>query len=271
MAVVPGRAALALASLLAAAGAGCGPVDLGLQPAGDAASLPGPPAVDAGGEGGPDDGSVGLTEDAYARGADAPDLAWDPPPVAAGPPAAIGCSDGTREGFVDPIAWHDIAGCAGAWSLPGLQNDRALVPQCGRAAGDTGANPHGTNCSVADLCAEGWHVCEDADDVAASSPTGCESASPLGYAAFFVVRGGATWSGVCGPDRAWSNDLHGCGSYGRAESQDCWPLSRRFGFADCADTAGVWLCGGPDQHLDEGSYVAKNGGALGGALCCRDR
>jgi hypothetical protein len=269
MAVVSSRAA-ALASLLGLA-AGCRPVAVGLGLA-DAAAVGSPAPFDdaAGADAGEDLAPVDLAMYGLLP-SDASDLKWDPPVGASGPADMIGCSDGSREGFVEPGAWQNIAGCAGAWSLPGLQNARARTPQCGRAAGDNGMNPRGTNCSVADLCAEGWHVCEDADDVAASSPTGCESASPLGYAAFFVVRGGATWGGVCGPDREWSNDLHGCGSYGRAESQDCWPLSRRFGFADCADTAGVWLCGGPDQHLDEGSYVAKNGGALGGALCCRDR
>lgn len=50
-----------------------------------------------------------------------------------------GCADGTREGFIDDLAWPDLAACAGAW--PGDLTD-------------PGANA---------LCGAGFHVCEPAD------------------------------------------------------------------------------------------------------------
>jgi hypothetical protein len=52
----------------------------------------------------------------------------------------VGCTDGTREGFVDVTVHPDLAACAGAW-----QGDL-----------DTSTSADG-------LCATGWHVCNAAD------------------------------------------------------------------------------------------------------------
>jgi hypothetical protein len=49
-----------------------------------------------------------------------------------------GCADGTREGFVDDVAWPDIAACGGAWS------------------GDLSA-------SADAVCGAGFHVCTNTD------------------------------------------------------------------------------------------------------------
>jgi hypothetical protein len=200
-----------------------------------------------------------------------PPLRRDPPPGASGLPVEVGCSDGSREGFANPAAWPSIAGCSGAWSLPGLLGPDTRVPQCARAAGDRGSNPAGSGCAVADLCALGWHVCEGPDDVIWSSPTDCEGAVPSGYAAFFVARVGASSYGLCLADGAFANDLHGCGTFGAPDHANCSPLDRRLAFADCRDSQGVWTCGGDGQHLEEASLVVKYASDLGGALCCRDR
>lgn len=40
-----------------------------------------------------------------------------------------GCADGTREGFVDDVAWPDLAACAGRW--PGELTDAAADALCG--------------------------------------------------------------------------------------------------------------------------------------------
>jgi hypothetical protein len=67
-------------------------------------------------------------------------------------PAVVGCSDGTREGFVDTGAFPTIAACAGKWTNG--QNLRAT--SAGKVCGD----PAGGVCvSPADLCSSGWHVC----------------------------------------------------------------------------------------------------------------
>jgi len=217
-----------------------------------------------------------------AGDAPAPDLAegggWEATPVVLdageppglpGAPELVGCSDGTREGFRDLGAWPDIAGCAGAFDQPGVVG--LTAPACGRRAGDTGVAPAGRGCSAADLCAEHWHLCRDAADVASRSPAGgCEGCVPAGEPRFFLVAAGASAMGVCSPDPEAANDLHGCGWLGRPESEACAPLLRRLGFADCRATDGVWSCGDTSDHLREAALVTKPGPGLGGALCCRD-
>jgi hypothetical protein len=114
-------------------------------------------------------------------------------------------------------------------------------------------------------------VCRDAGDVVRVSPTGCESAAVSGETRLFVVAAGASFQGICLPDPAAANDLHGCGGgfLGQSEDPGCYPLERRMGFADCAAT-GVWSCGTADDHLSEAAHVTKSDSSLGGALCCRD-
>ena len=186
-------------------------------------------------------------------------------------PLIVGCSDGTREGFRDIENWPDVAGCAGGWQWPGLIDPATRVPHCFRVAGNDSRNPGGFGCSAEDLCALTWHACLDGPEVASHSPTGgCEGVVSSGDEALFVVMAGASPQGVCTSDLSAANDLHGCGSIGQPESGGCPPLDRRMGFADCAATAGVWLCGTVDHYLTEANVVTKSGSALGGVLCCRD-
>lgn len=199
------------------------------------------------------------------------DGGWPEPPGVRGDPVQIGCADGSREGFPEVASWPDIAGCAGAWDMPGLLDVQARTPRCGRSAGDTGTNPLGIGCSVSDLCADGWHVCRDAPDVQRRSPTGCESAVPPADRRFFLVLAGASPQAVCYPDREAANDLHGCGGdQGLPAGVGCQPLNRRMGFAECQATNGIWTCGTAADHLVEARLVVKSSPALGGALCCRD-
>ena len=193
------------------------------------------------------------------------------PPTVAGPPGEIGCADGTRDGYLDLGAWKNIAACAGGWSAPGVTGPAARTPRCDRAAGNSGANPTGGGCGIADLCAAGWHVCGSPAEVAAASPTDCESAAPYGHSMFFLIAAGASVQGVCSPDVTAANDLHGCGTLGQPELEGCQPLDRRFGFAECLGSDGVWQCGDASRHLEEANLVTKLGPRLGGVLCCRDR
>jgi hypothetical protein len=186
-----------------------------------------------------------------------------------GPPAIVGCSDGTREGFRDYSTWQSIAGCAGGFAVPCVV--AAPQPTCGLQAGDTSLRPTGVGCGAADLCATGWHVCADAADVKRHSPTGgCEGCVLAGEPRFFLVASGASSMGICSPDPGAANDLHGCGGLGEPESPECSPLTRRMGFADCLATGGVWACGTAEQSLQEAALVTKTGPTLGGVLCCRD-
>jgi hypothetical protein len=193
------------------------------------------------------------------------------PPGVAGAPLAVGCSDGTREGFRDVAHWPNIAGCAGAFDQPGVIGSPDLLPACELQAGDTSTNPFGVGCSAADLCAQHWHLCRDGADVSQQSPTGgCESCVPAGEPRFFLVAAGASAMGICSPDPQATNDLHGCGGFGQPESDGCAPLVRRMGFADCLATHGVWSCGTASDSLREAAVVTKREITLGGVLCCRD-
>ena len=243
--------------VVAACVPGCRVLTSGLSPARTTASpdtTPGPDATP----------SAGLD-------ATTPALDAGEPPGIARSPLLAGCSDGTREGFRDFGNWPDIAGCAGAFAVPGVLGAPTLLPACELQAGDSSANPSGAGCNAADLCAEHWHLCRSAADVAAHSPTGdCESCVPAGEPRFFLVGAGASAMGICSPDPAAANDLHGCGGFGRPESAGCAPLARRLGFADCQATLGVWACGDTSDSLREAAVVTKPGIALGGVLCCRD-
>lgn len=176
-----------------------------------------------------------------------------------------GCSDGEREGFVDQTTHPAIAGCSGGWSLPGMVN-----PQSGAdctAAGDDSANPSGTDCGAADLCAAGWHVCLTPADVAAHSSTGCGSATQAGDPSlFFSQRQSGPGNGFCG---VGSNDIFGCGNVGAAPNAGtCSPLTR-FSHDLCnAIPRPPWSCG--LNGTLEANVVVKTDSTAGGVLCCRD-
>jgi hypothetical protein len=188
-----------------------------------------------------------------------------------GLPSVVGCADGTREGFRDLGSWPDIAGCSGGWSVPGLLDDDARAPRCGRGSGNSSDNPAGAGCSVSDLCAEGWHACRGGADVAGSSLSRCESAVGADERLFFVALQGASPLGLCSDDATATNDLHGCGrGIGEPDGVGCDPLDRRMGFADCLRTRGIWMCGGSVEAWQEAATVVKTSPFLGGVLCCRD-
>jgi hypothetical protein len=193
------------------------------------------------------------------------------PPGVAGPLDVVGCSDGTREGFRDFVTWQTIAGCAGGWDQPGVIGSPELSPVCGLNAGDSSPNPNGKGCNAADLCAKHWHLCLDGYDVFQHSPSGdCESCVPANEPRFFLVGSGASPMGICSPEPSATNDLHGCGGLGEPETEACYPLFRRMGFADCLATGGVWSCGDEADYLQEAMKVTKTGPTLGGVLCCQD-
>ena len=175
--------------------------------------------------------------------------------------AAVGCADGSREGFADLATYPDVASCAGGWDVPGI---RQAAPACDRFAGDGGANPDGTGCNVEDLCAPGWHVCDSPADFGASSPDGCagvvEGASG-DY--FFTAAVSGPGSGRCG---GGSNDIFGCGTLGDPTSiGSCNSLNR---FLSSSNDAAPWDLGGGSSS--EASAAVKSGPADGGVLCCRD-
>ncbi len=181
--------------------------------------------------------------------ADAREIAIDP----------IGCADGEREGFTDAAAYPHVAACAGGFALPGLRT--TIAPACERAAGDDGAVPDGAGCNVADLCADGWHVCVGAAEVGARTANSCAAAGD----GFFVTRQSGPGGAACGDG---ANDIFGCGAVGQAVTDaSCAPLDR-FSFDLCSALPAPWSCGA--DGAVEADAVAKAGADAGGALGCRE-
>lgn len=137
-------------------------------------------------------------------------------------PVKAGCSDGTREGFLSAKKYPAIAGCGGAWDIPGIHE---IVPACERKAGNSGEIPLGAGCNVTDLCAEGWHVCLGATDVKNRNPKGCGGCMDcVGDPAFYLARTSSVGAFKCAPDAVGDptteNDLFGCGDMGCAIKTD---------------------------------------------------
>jgi hypothetical protein len=210
----------------------------------------------------------------------------------------VGCSDGTREGFLDLDQYPHIAACSGAWDQPGITPE-GIEQTCAGQAGNDGAKKEGKGCSTPDLCAAGWHACITYKEVAEKSPTGCAGATPpdaKNKSLFFAVRQPSYLGSVCGDWGDGFNDVFGCGNLGAGlgDDKDCGPLDRVLastspnscGFNEAEPPHGPWECMGPDDsHLNEGALVTKKectGGSCqydgdpigssdkGGILCCRD-
>jgi hypothetical protein len=189
-----------------------------------------------------------------------------------GPVSDVGCADGEREAYLDEAAEPNIAACAGGFSVPGTVTAASLSPACGRQGGDDGANPAGSGCSVEDLCAAGWHVCESSADVASHAETGaCPDFDLLADFQFYLTRQAQTPNGnECAAFGA-TNNVVGCGNMGDYLLFDpCAPLDRRLRWFDCSASA-TWSCGADNSASQlEAELVVKSGAPQGGVLCCRD-
>jgi hypothetical protein len=220
----------------------------------------------------------------------------------------VGCADGQREGFVDTGYYPDIAGCSGAWTIPGvslmapaeapacpgLVAHDTRIPACDGTGDDSIANPTGDGCNVADLCAPGWHVCLDAGEVAGASGTACNGAvQPEDPALLFLTRQSSNGCDECAtgtrvdPDcdslsctagclqtEHVSNNVYGCGNYGAAPGESCGPLDRSSENLCAAIAAQGWSCDdtGPtdDAGACESFTIVHADPATGGVLCCRN-
>lgn len=180
-----------------------------------------------------------------------------------GPAPTEGCADGHREAYLDAAQFPDIAACAGAFTVAGVTTAPSQSPQCSREAGDDGAKPDGAGCSVADLCAAGFHVCSDRADLEASAPTdACPPDVPA--QTFFLSRETQDAGFACG---GGTNNVAGCGSMLFNQDSGCAPFDTLLKQADCNASAS-WVC--PGAADEESVNVVKPGLAEGGALCCRD-
>ncbi len=221
------------------------------------------------------------------------DADTDPGP----PPPPEGCSDGTREGYLSIAIYPRIAACAGGFSVPGVTR-ADLVPTCGRVAGNDSTNAEGAGCSAADLCAQGWRVCQGASEVADRAADGCLQAVPAGApdkSLLFIVAQASSGGLTCDTSGG-DDDVFGCGNLGVALTPGgpCAPLDRALAsnvagscsFNEAEPPLGPWTCGATaDSNLHEGALVSKYGCPQsscaynsqpvsnwdkGGVLCCRD-
>ena len=184
---------------------------------------------------------------------------------------------------------------ADAPSCPGLSPQDTRNPACGNGAGDDSAHPSGAGCNVADLCAPGWHVCLDSNDVSHSSSNGCVGATnPTDGPLLFLTRQSSTGCGVCATGTSTvascnsatcavgclqtehiSNDVFGCGNYGAASnSTACGPLGR-FSGNMCGSISGQgWACDAPgsadNNGLCETFTIVHANPSTGGVVCCRN-
>jgi hypothetical protein len=231
----------------------------------------------AGGSAGAAGGGGGSTVDAAAGGAggSSPDAGTSD----AGTISVIGCADGTREGYTNVQLHPRIAACSGAWSIPGLIAAATLTPACDRQAGNTGTSTilDGAGCSVADLCAQGWHVCLSAAELTQLGET-CAPALAASVAdqVFFATRQRGNANGLCvaATNANTTNNVHGCGNFGSpenpAQSTSCTPLTPfMLEQPDCFAIVG-WACGTDPNSTTELDDVTKPSAGHGGVLCCHD-
>ena len=183
------------------------------------------------------------------------------------PVSDIGCADDTRELFDDAVAEPDIAGCSGAWDVPGINTPASMMPACNREAGNDGVNAAGTGCSVEDLCAEGWAMCLSSAEVALKAATGmCPASGPAGLWA--TRQGGMPSSPEC--EDGNPDDIVGCGyTIGVVTGMTCVPLNRQLTHPHCTSSLN-WDCADSATYVTmEQAIVTKPGVDEGGVLCCR--
>lgn len=228
-------------------------------------SGPVPDAVGPGGTGGTDAGTgSGGTSGAGGTGgmivvdASAPDMRTV---------SAVGCADGTREGFLSLNRYPDIAACAGGWTEPGLLTPGSRVATCDNKAGNSGPLPNGSGCSAADLCAVGWHVCESVDEVTRYNADCDDAIAPANSRPIFFATRQPASNAACNNNS--TSSIIGCGNIGAQAYPNCDPLNARMGSIACADNA-PWQCGEPGNAGSmESRLVTKPGSLRGGVLCCR--
>ena len=232
-----------------------------------------------------------------------------PSAATAGQPGGSGCSDGSREGYLDESMYPDIAACGGAWTIPGIANfapafapacpslqvNDTRTPACNRQAGDDSSNPAGANCNAEDLCGEGWHICLGVNDLKAATPAGngCTNAVAAGSGpTWYATRQATNGCGRCADGtsvapscnssactsgclntQSTTNDVYGCGNIGVPGS--CGGLGMTWTGNLCANISSAGFnCNLPtsadDSGLCETYTLTHSNPNTGGVLCCRD-
>jgi hypothetical protein len=153
-----------------------------------------------------------------------------------------------------------------------LLSPAARTPKCDRRSGNNGEIPSGIGCSVADICAAGWHVCDSLEEVVDLAED-CRPALPASFAmrVFYVTRQRAEDDECSNNNNEGLDNLHGCGNFGSIEDPSCRPFLYTLHQPDCFANP-PWECDDPSSLSFEGemAVVVKRGSERGGALCCKD-
>jgi hypothetical protein len=202
----------------------------------------------------------------------------------------VGCADGAREALVDKAMFPNIAGCAGAWTVPGIfpyALRTSKVAACATNGDDMEAPGPGTDCSAADLCAAGWHICKGGEIGPRTGGKACAALTPGEYESGFYsasisgpgcyicapITGSITDPAQCKPDSCkadcrerddLTNDLFGCG-ISTVQNSTCEVIGSVGDKCGAVDSM-VWKC---PSSVNEGKDVTKIASKNGGVLCCR--
>ncbi len=199
-----------------------------------------------------------------------------------GPALVVPCTNGGMRApgdFRNPL----VALCPAAWAAPGTTG----VPSCSRKPTPDGTDGHGKNCSAADNCALGWHVCVDDAELGFRGviDTDCAGFSQNPQALFVTQQPGT----VSPPDGGGQpppptctgalqhHIVFGCGNSGMM-APVCAVLDRALismpggGDGCSAETGGNFSCPGVDpmNNKYEATLLVKTRIEGGGVMCCSD-
>ena len=189
-----------------------------------------------------------------------------PPPPRPGPPAVVGCSDGTCDAL---CALPDVRGCAATWL--GAKDLRAAATGRGCGASEPCEAP-------ADACGPGWTVCLGhagglgPDALAFAKAVTAEECAGAGTGAFLAAMSHAPAAATSCPAVPNRTADNGCAHSGYGSEPLC--CGAPCGVPSCSNA----LWDGATRALfgrssGRGSCAAVTIGARvpQGVLCCRDR
>jgi hypothetical protein len=162
-------------------------------------------------------------------------------------PNDVGCSDGTRDGFVSVAMFPRIAGCLGEWDPGSMRAPKTGVP-CGESLDLPCAAP-------ADLCAAGWHVCGTPPYGPTDLSGKISNAQCLGETTGSFIA--ALGDQACEPCSTTGSGPVCCGTCIQQNGSCVWP------------NATAWI-GQVGTDSNRCAYVVNTYPTAWGALCCMD-
>ena len=216
---------------------------------------------------------------------------------------SVGCADGMRDGFRDATAFPNIAACSGGFTVPGVfpSPERTDVPTCATTGDDAATNAAGTDCSAADLCGAGWHICRGGEIGERTSGMSCNAATDFPAQSFYAASVSGTGCDHCAlptntgldgctadscqagcqQSPSLNNDLFGCGHgngrvIGTSEAAACDGLNTS-GSDECTGLANdpAWSCTGSVRESQTITRVPATTptcvgtqSCSGGEVCC---